>query len=342
MPHEIFKRGKIWHYRGSTAQGRFRGTTRTTDKTIAQRVAAEAEAREWKHHLDGPGAHVTFANAANAYLDAGKSTRFLLKLSDHFKDTPLRNIGSGAILAAAVKLYPSAKGATRNRQVIAPTLAIINHAAELGWCAPVKVKRYSINPAVKIPATREWVTDFAAQANEDNLPHLGALCLFMFGTAARIGEAVRMIWDDVDMHSKTVKLSGDKPKPWTRTAHLSPPVIAAMGNIGGNRNPAELVFGYAESGSVKKTWDNVIERAGIMRLTPHCCRHGFATTMLRAGFDPVTIAKRGGWKDPAIVVRTYGHALDDTTVTDVLFDTKLTQTPNHHHATNRKQRIKSQ
>jgi len=285
---------------------------------------------------------VTFANAANAYLDAGKSTRFLLKLSDHFKDTPLRNIGSGAILAAAVKLYPSAKGATRNRQVIAPTLAIINHAAELGWCAPVKVKRYSINPAVKIPATREWVTDFAAQANEDNLPHLGALCLFMFGTAARIGEAVRMIWDDVDMHSKTVKLSGDKPKPWTRTAHLSPPVIAAMGNIGGNRNPAELVFGYAESGSVKKTWDNVIERAGIMRLTPHCCRHGFATTMLRAGFDPVTIAKRGGWKDPAIVVRTYGHALDDTTVTDVLFDTKLTQTPNHHHATNRKQRIKSQ
>jgi len=340
MPHEIFKRGKIWHYRGSTAQGRFRGTTRTTDKAIAQRVAAEAETREWKHHLDGPGAHVTFANAANAYLDAGKSTRFLLKLSDHFKDTPLRNIGSGNILAAALKLYPNAKGATRNRQVIAPTLAIINHAAELGWCAPVKVKRYPVNPKVKTPATREWVTTFAAQADADNLPHLGALCLFMFGTAARIGEAVRMRWDDVDLHKNTAKLSGDKPKPWTRTAHLSPAVITAMGNICGHKDPAELVFGYAESGSVKKTWDNVIERAGIERLTPHCCRHGFATAMLHKGFDPVTIAKRGGWKDPAIVVRTYGHALDDTTVTDVLFDTPVTQTTIATPATTRKKRIK--
>ena len=341
MPHEIYKRGKIWHYRGSTPKGRFRGTTRTADKAIAQRVASEAETREWKHHLDGPGAHVTFAQAAAAYLDAGKPSRFLLKLVDHFKDMPLREILPGVIKAAALKLYPKAKGATRNRQAIAPTLAIINHAAELGWCSRVKVERYSVDPKKKIPATLEWVKAFSSQAESDHLQHLGALCLFMFGTAARIGEATRVIWNDVDLSAKAVKLSGDKPKPWTRTAHLPPPLLVALANIGGNRKPDELVFGYAEPGSVKKTWDNVIKRAGIIRLTPHCCRHGFATTMLHAGFDAVTVAKRGGWKDAAIVLRTYGHALEDTTVTDAVFDTPVTRDRKSNTTTIRNKRIKS-
>lgn len=325
MPHEIYKRGKIWHYRGSTPKGRFRGTTRTSDKTVAQRVAAQAEKREWDSHLDGPGAHVTFAQATTDYLDAGKPERFLLKLADHFKDTLMRDIGAGQIKAAALKLYPDAKGATRNRQVIAPMLAIINHAAELGWCIPVKVKRFPNDPKVKTPATRAWVEAFAAQADADNLHHLAALCLFMFATAARSGEACRMVWDDVDLSARTAKLSGNKPTPWTRTAHLPPQIVAALANLGGNRCPDDLVFGYAAPGSMKHTWDNVIARAGIDRLTPHCCRHGFATSMLHAGIDPVTIAKRGGWKDAAIVVRTYGHALEDTTVTDLLFDTPEAQ-----------------
>ncbi len=336
MPHEIYKRGKVLHYRGTAAGGRLRGSTRTANKATAQRIAAEAESQAWKRHLDGPGAHVTFAQASNAYMDSGKPTRFLLPLVDHFKDTPMRDILAGTIKAAALRLYPNAKGATRNRQVIAPMLAIINHAAELGWCVPVKVKRFDIDPEVKIPATREWVAAFAAQAEKDGLAHLAALCLFMFGAAARSGEACRMTWADVDLTARTARLAGSKPKPWTRTAHLPPPVVAALANIRGKRCPDELVFGYADPGSMKHTWDNVIVRSGIERLTPHCCRHGFATSMLHAGIDPVTIAKRGGWKDAAIVVRTYGHALEDTTVTDRIFDMPVTQATTTKTATHRK------
>ncbi|MBL8582637.1 MAG: tyrosine-type recombinase/integrase, partial [Rhizobiaceae bacterium] len=61
------------------------------------------------------------------------------------------------------------------------------------------------------------------------------------------------------------------------------------------------------------------------RLTPHCCRHGFATTMLQKGFDVKTVAERGGWKDATTVLRTYAHAIKDMTVTNVLFDTPVTQ-----------------
>jgi hypothetical protein len=76
---------------------------------------------------------VTFAQAAIAYRDAAKSDRFLAAIEDHWKDTAIREISAGAIRHSALKLYPNAKGATHNRQVIVPTQAIINFAAELEW-----------------------------------------------------------------------------------------------------------------------------------------------------------------------------------------------------------------
>ncbi|RWD59473.1 MAG: hypothetical protein EOS36_24965, partial [Mesorhizobium sp.] len=46
----------------------------------------------------------------------------------------------------------------------------------------------------------------------------------------------------------------------------------------------------------------------------HACRHGFATAMLHAGVDPITVAKLGGWKDAKHVFATYGHAMEDDTL----------------------------
>lgn len=319
MPHTIYRRGEIWHYRGTVAGRRLRGTCGTSDKGVAQRIAAEAESRAWNRHLDGPTAHVTFAQAAIAYRQAEKSTRFLTKIEDHWRDTKLTDITAGAIRQSGILLCPKGKGATRNRQIIVPTCAIINHAAKMGWCNPIKPDRFNANAKTKPYATAEWVESFAAQARADGMPHLAALCLFMFGTAARLGEAVRLAWADVDLNRRTAILTGMKPKPWSRVAHLPPPVLAALANIGGNRKPDALVFGYAGGGSVKYTWDNVVRRAGIARMTPHSCRHGFATAALRAGIDPKTVAKLGGWRDVATVMRFYAHAREDATLSDAVF-----------------------
>lgn len=95
-----------------------------------------------------------------------------------------------------------------------------------------------------------------------------------------------------------------------------------MANIRLNRKPDELVFQYASGESVGQVWNNVIERAGIEKLSPHCCRHGFATSILQAGIDAKTVAKRGGWKDVATVMKFYAHAMDDPNITDVLSSTK--------------------
>lgn len=279
------------------------------------------------------------AQAAIAYRSAEKPTRFLEKIEDFWKDTKLRDIKAGAIRQSAFDLYPDVKGATRNRQVVIPTQAIINHAAEMGWCQKISVKRFHEETKIKVPATAEWVNSFAAQAEADELPHLAAMCLFMFGTGARIGEAAALTWADIDLTKRKAGVNQTKTGH-EREAHLPAPVVSALANIPSNRNPDELVFGYASRGSVYKVWHHVVDRAGIEDLTPHCCRHGFATTLLRNRIDVKTVAKLGGWKDAGIVLKHYAHAMDDPTITEGLFDTNLAQGNTDETVTHYKQKEK--
>jgi len=323
MPLKLTKREGVWQYSGTVAGRRLRRSTGTADKALAERIRAEAEAAAWKHHLDGPEAHVTFAQASIAYRDAEKSDRFLDRIEDFWRDTPIRKITGEAIRSAARKLYPDAKGATRNRQVIVPTAAIINYAAELGWCAPVKVKRFPVEVKEKICVTPEWAAAFALEAS----PHLGALCLFMFGTGARISEALSITWADVDLSARTVLIHQTK-NSLQRLAHLPQPVVVALGNIPSNRKPGDQVWTYADRSCVSQPWKNAEARAGLDHRSPHCCRHGFATQMLRAGYDVKTVAKMGGWKDATVVLRTYAHAIEDRTVTDAVFGTNLAHRQN--------------
>ncbi len=320
MPITVYKRGKIYHYRGTVNGRRLRGSCETSDRKIAQRIAAEKEQWAWKGALDGQEAVLTFAQAAIAYRQAGRSNRFLSSVEDYWKETLVKDINSGAVRRAAIALYPTATGATRNRHVIVPTQAIINYAASMDMCHPLKVKRFPENYKVKTPVTWEWVQAFMAHAN----PHLGALCCFMFLTGARISEALDLRWHEVDLQEAKAIIRQTKIGD-ERKAHLPPILVAAIANIQSNREPDSKVFKYSTRSTAEPQWEKVWKRAKIDRLTFHCCRHGFATSLLHKGVDPITVAKLGGWKSAEHVFKTYGHAMDDDTLANRLVDTPETQ-----------------
>ena len=170
MPIKLYQRGKIWHFRGTVAGRRFRGSCKTENKAVAARQIAEIEARQWKCNFDGPEAVLTFAQAALTYRAAGKADRFLPPIEDYFKDTLVKDITAGAIRQMAIELFPNCGNASRNRVAIIPTQAIINHAAELQLCQRIRVKRFKEETKVKEPATLEWVQAFQKHAS----PQLGA------------------------------------------------------------------------------------------------------------------------------------------------------------------------
>lgn len=310
MPLKLKKRDGIWYYSGTVAGERIRRSAKTADKEAAEQIAAQAEQTAWQRHLHGPASVITFAQAAVLYRKAGKQDRFLSRIEDYWKNTPIRKITQGAIRQSAIVLYPGTSGATMNRQVIVPTQAIINFAAELDLCPRISVKRFPVEKKEKEPATWEWVQEFMAHAN----PHLGALACFMMLTGARITEALSVEWSDVDLNARRARINQTKVGK-ERWAHLPAPLVAAIANIEGREGK---VFRYSSRATAKIQWNKAIRRAGIEHRSFHACRHGFATALLHKGVDPITVSKRGGWSTPEHVFRTYGHASEDPTVTDLI------------------------
>lgn len=328
MPVKVYKRkgGKTWAFRGTVDGKRLRGTTGvsiTLPKATAERVAAKIEAKYWKRDLDGPGSTLTFARAVTLYEAAGKPMRFLRPIEDHWKDTLVNDMTEGDIIQSAVDLYPTQAGATRNRNVIIPTQAVINHAARRKLCQRITVERFKSMKKIKKPVDLEWCREFMKHSP----PHLGALALFMFLTAARVSHALRVTWDDIDLKRHEVRLRETKVSK-ERFAHLPQELVIALANIRRGdygRTKGDTVFRYVDRASADGEWRKVWERADIERLTPHCCRHGFATTMLRKGVDVKTVMWLGGWEDAKLFMDTYAHAINDVTLTNRIIDAAWTQ-----------------
>jgi integrase len=318
MPLKLYKRGKIWHFRGTVAGRRIRRSAKTSDQAIAARTAAEIEAREWKCNFDGPQSVLTFAQAAMLYRKAGKPTRFLERVEDYWKDALVKDIKPSGIRQMAMALYPTATNATRNRAAIIPCQSIINFAADSELCPHVRVKHFKAEKKIRPAFTLEWVDAFCKHAT----PHIGALALFMFATGARISEALAVEWEHVDLQARTILIPKTKISE-QRLVHLPPRLVAAIANL--PRVPHRPVFFYRKRNDRHNKWDAIIRAAGIKRMTAHSGRHGFATTTLRKSIDPKTGAWLGGWKNIRHFMETYAHAIQDITLNEAIFNTELTQ-----------------
>lgn len=314
MPLKIYKRpgSLVWHYRGTLTGRRFRGSTGTPDKETAQRIASAVEDKFYKRGLDGKEKALTWPKAAALYLSAGKPSRFLVPLSKYWGNVEVAKMTAGSIRQAAVDLYPSAKNSTRNRQAIVPTLAVINHCAELNLCQPIRMKRLKVETKIKKPVTLEWINAFRAAVDRTDV---GVLALFLFATGARISEALAVKWSDIDLGGRKVIIRQTKLGN-ERSAHIPSELLVAFANLPRKREPFAIAYTTA-----RDAWDRAVAAAKIEPLTFHSCRHGFATALHDKGIGVKTIAKVGGWKSAQHLFNTYLHASDDATVTDKLFDT---------------------
>lgn len=319
---DIYRRkgSKIWSYAGTIAGRRVRGSTGTTDKERAKRIAAEREAEIWRGDLDGPSAVLTFAKASMLYRAAGKETKYLVPIEDYWKDTLIKDIKAGAIKQMAIDIYPNAAPQTRNRQGITPCQAVINHCAELEICPPIRVKRFDFEKKIKPPVTLQWLDTFCAHAR----PLIGALATFMFATACRISEAKRLDWPDIDFQQLTILVVKTKAKK-QRLPHMPARLLVALANLPRDDKP----FGCWSESSLRNFWDEDIAKTKeavpeFRRLTFHSCRHGFATKLLRDKIDVKTVAGLAGMS-VQVLIETYAHELQEPQLSETVFDTPLTQ-----------------
>lgn len=333
MPLEPYRRGATWWIRGRVE---FDGAPITDYYRCSSGASSEAGARAWiareterqrRRHIVGDEAQaLTFADAVVLYPAKPAEAKYLIPIVEEIGLRPLKAITPREVRDMAPKLYPDAATDTWRRQVVTPVSAVINHAHGEGLCPPIRIKGYSTQERIdqdkrrgkhsrteRRPADREWLEKFTAEAG----PYLGTLAEFMFETAARIGQAVALRPNDLDLMRARVWMPASKGHPAQWVA-ISPAMVARLANLparqphdrkAGVRLP-HTVFGYASRTGPLKAWKSACERAGIDYLSPHAAgRHGFYTEMrVRQGLDPVTAAKAGRWANPALPDAIYAHS----------------------------------
>jgi integrase len=268
-----------------------------------------------KHHSGEP----TFLSAANKYLQDGANKRYVARLIKHFSEMLLSEIDQEAIDDAALTLYPNFASPARNRAVHTPVSAILHHAGVEITVKRPKGYKGKQKTLFLLPEDAFAIIDAADQIDAE----MGRLLRFLLYTGCRIGEALNLQWDWVDLDQRVAyidKSKNDDP----RTVKLRPDLCALLephrkpsGKVfrfhqGGHRNFLFLNAKVTASGlppvqRPKKGERMVIPPYRFKWVTFHTFCHTWATWMRRySGADLQGLVATGRWRDLRSAAR-YTH-----------------------------------
>lgn len=303
------KRAKTPYYiaRGTINGARIERSTGETTlqaaKRACERIAAEILSSD---AYSVPKAKLTIKHAAQVYRAAGKDGRFINPILDHFGDTLVSAIDAKALRSASIAIYPSAKPATLRRQLYTPVKAMINICAEEGLCAPIKLK--SPEDGTKrvqfcIPAQADAII---AELMTDSNQYLPALVTGLFGQGMRMGEALTLDASDVSLEHKFAILRNTKNGEErvitligrTIAAWSLLPTIGKPGPLFRRGDGSVFLTGKNSGGQIAKPFRRAVKAAGLdeRTITPHICRHSWATWLYAQTKDVLLLKSEGGWK----------------------------------------------
>lgn len=338
MPLTLYQRGKIWHVRGTVAGQRIRESTGLSDKRQADIYRARLESQALERHAFGREATLTFAQAALTYLESGGEGRFLGPILQHFgPDKLLSDVDNSAVNRAAAALYPGAAPATINRQVITPISAVINMAADDGLCPPRRLKRR------KPPQGRiRWLTPQEAKALIAAAdPRTAVQIAFLLGTGTRTGEMLALDRGELHLESREAFIGKTKNQrarmvrfPAKTKRMLAAHGLPDVGAVFRTPKGKPYIIRGNGGGQIADAFNKARDAAGLgPDVTPHVCRHTWATWFWAQNKDLVQLMAYGGWETAKIAL-DYTKLAPATLAQDLLAhgwdfrpDTNQTQEP---------------
>lgn len=301
MPLELIKRppSKNWYVRG-TVKGReiFR-STKTASRSLAEQYKLQLEIELHEEH-DNPCK--LFLEACTAYIQNGGEKTYIPLITDHLGDYRLDEITQELLDNSALKALPTHKPSTRKRWFYTPTKAVMNFAADMGWCPKKTFKSpKEIQPAPEW-VELDWLEKLWAVSNDK----VRALTTFLPYTGCRISECLDLTWDRVNLKEKWAYIPKTKTnKP--RNVYLPPDVVRELKKI---KQEKGKVFAFKDRHAAVREIKRACKRAGIDYRRPHVIgSHTYATWMRRyAGMDEIGLIGTKRWKDVRSVQR-YSHTV---------------------------------
>lgn len=148
----------------------------------------------------------------------------------------------------------------------------------------------------------------------DAEPHIRLAILLMLTTAARVGAALDLTWDRVDLERGQINLRVDQEGP--RKGRAVVPINATlMGALSSAAEHAMSDYVIEWSGrrvkSIRTGFAKAVDNAKLVNVTPHTLRHTAAVRMAAAGIPMHKIAQYLGHNNTSITERTYARFAPD-------------------------------
>jgi len=289
---------------------RIRQTTKTTSRQEAEKLAYEIYGQVLDQSYGrGHSPNYSFRDASIDYLNAkesiDRSTEARIRFLDvYFGDTRLSDINNGMFNEILNRVKPGIKPSYFNR-IRSCLVAILNYGSKQRSpnIAIQKIERRRIGKPkpVFLPYTEQERLIDAFN------PILQPLIIFLCYTGARIGEAVCLLWKDVDMDKRTVTFWDTKNGDF-RSIPMHERIYESLRLLNREREGPVFLstslkpfrYFYTRSGNpLGKTHSRAVEKAlgKHRKFKVHNWRSHWASTHALAGINDKKLMALGGWND---------------------------------------------
>lgn len=299
---------------------RHQGSTKATNKKLAERVLAEKinEAYNGPTVATAPATGKTFGELAKEYRELTRTQKafrskdvHIKVFSERFGHMPLCSFRTQDVELFQREYLSGRKPSTVNRH-----LATLKHmfakAVDWEWTDKEileKVRRVKLmkehNKRVKYLTAEQ-----SRELIEASCPHLKPLVIAALHTGMRRGELLSLEWDKhVDLENNLIHIE-DTKNGERRDVSINSVLHETLVELKGRRN-SRFVFTDSNGRglkSIKKSFDTARKKAGLVDFRFHDLRHTFASHMAMLGDDLFSLKERLGHKSITMTLR-YSHMM---------------------------------
>jgi integrase len=307
-----------------------RRSLKTNDATLAKRRLAEFCGKVSRLKTTKDARLLSFMELANRWLEIQKVTlkassalriSLCIKgLAPFFKDRSVRNISTDDCHSWHIRRGKtiSAQSYKHERRVL---IAILDYAVRNGFIMDNPARQDKLLPPRKIPKAKIVIPSReqfcilvkTIRAADIRAQHAGNLVELLAYSGMRLGEAINLLWGDVDFEKGHFAVTGGErgtKNLEARVLPLFPALRELLARIKGDRqtsaNERVVPINCAQTAII-----NACKKAGLPHFLHHSLRHYFCSNAIEAGIDFKVIASWLGHKDGGfLVAKTYGHLRD--------------------------------
>jgi len=321
----IFKKNGSWFIDFYIGSRRIR--EKVGSKGAAQRALAirQAQVAQGRFDLCPQMSVPTFEQFAERYAEFAKANKrgFLRnenyriqQLVRFFGKRKLSDLTSWDAEKLKVQLSKSVAPATVNR-LLGNVKHMMSMAVKWNILSKNPFAGVKLLPVPKFPERilgKEEEERVLASCGRVRAPYLRSLVVLALNTGMRKGEILSLQWVQVDLTNRLIHIYNSKTQYSERRIPMNDTVLELLTTLCRQRSSGFVFPSHRKLGDQfrdpKVAFRKAIRLAGILHLRFHDLRHTFATRLVRAGVDLITVQHLLGHAKITMTAR-YAHSLAD-------------------------------